>query len=568
MGPIAYYRADFLEPAHPVRMATEPRSIPRLRNPDATRMIWPTATKAEIAQGYRLVPGYGLHAHEMWKRPLRRLDHQNYSWFKHQVSRRSGGKRPVNWIFATYDDHASVNFIQFDFDRHYHNGATPEDHAEIEHYFKQQVQILRDIALEQNLDLVWTTSPGDIDAITGKHIQGLYAWLKLDRHYKVEELRGIVAAFKAYHCLEVECCWDVTHRNVRLPGQEFVEVADPETVAICKPVEKRQRETLEHFAIAWAAAKPADSDKLFGPCVCWAEKPAQVPTAAIAALPEPETPSKPKPRSSAPQASPVSRDELVKEPNTFKAATKARICSRLVRHYRGQRAFFNTAVEQAMVELRKVRAATSRTCSDPDLLRATTTRWMEWYFARYDAKKAGRGRTLSDEDRNDEKRISYCKGLSRKLILQQLKHRNLSYREKQAFSKFLDIAEKWNFRVAAKAIYGSHAAVCQKALWFRLMNKLKGILVILVEKNPEARKCRQWGLAASFVNQMHATEQFVSKVLSMHKKEEEKKEKLVYGQAISPLPSNGPTGAPIEASKQVWKELELVSSEFVTPTAS
>ena len=55
MGPIADYISDFLKPAHPTRMAVEPRAMPRLRGPDGGAMIRPTATTKDIERGYALL---------------------------------------------------------------------------------------------------------------------------------------------------------------------------------------------------------------------------------------------------------------------------------------------------------------------------------------------------------------------------------------------------------------------------------------------------------------------------------------------------------------------------------
>lgn len=561
MGPIAHYISDFLNPAHPTRMAVEPRAMPRRRKPDGGASIWPTATKKEIAQGYQMALDFtSMDRGELRRRPLRRLDRKNYSWIKHHFFRKRSETTTVNWIFSTYDDDAIVNFLQFDFDRHYPTGATPDDKAEIDHLFFQQVQILHEIGDEQGFKIVWTTSPGDIDSFTKKHVQGLYAWIKLDQHYEVGELRRLFAAFKEYHGLEVECCWDSRHRNIRLAGQEFVELADPETVTILHPVKKRQREALGHFAVAWDESKPANAKRLFDECVQWAEKQTQDESQPAV--------SKPKVKSSAPLSCPPKLracgpnvGELISEPNTFKAATEAHICSQLAHRYQANSRHFDQAVEQAMTRLKEVRPTTSRTCSDQNLLRSTVTRWMHWYFDHYDPKKASRRNTITDRDREDRERIDYCRGLNRKQVLRHFRDRGLNYREKGIISRFMDMADKWNFRVAVKAIYDGSKAICSKSDWFCLLKKLKGILIVLVEKDAVLHKCRQWGLAQWFVDRLKSAKALASSMLG-HAKAGRKRKKPVYGTAVTPTPSDAGMGSLCEPFGQSPSGNRVISSDY------
>lgn len=547
MGPIATYIQDFLRPAHPTRMATEPRAMPRARTADGDADIWPTATNDEIAQGYRMAPNVLSPARELRRCGLRRLDKNNYSWVRHHLFHKRGGKHKALWLFTTYEDKALVNWIQFDLDRHHAAGATPDEKAEVDHLFRQQVRTLRDIADEQGFDIVWTTSPGDLDPFDGRHIQGLYAWIKLDRRIRVADLRRFATAFKARHLLEMECCWDSKHRNIRLGGQEFVEIADPETISIINPVKKQQREALGHFAVAWQSARPANASCLFDECVAWYEAQQQRETAA--AQSEPAV-SDTQPRSTASRnpglpgrvstrrtrraggyvpASLPTRSALLGEQNTFKAATDARICSLLVRKYRGDRACFEIAVKEGMTELRAIRPATSKTCGSPTRLRSTVTRWMNWYFKNFRPERCVSKARITDRDVEDRKRVAYCLGLDRARVLRHLKHRNLTYHEKSILSRFLDLAQKWNFRVAVKAIYDGPKAICSKPEWFTLVRKIQGILFVIREKQVEEGKCRQWAFAPSFVQRLQQTEACVAHVLQAVEDGEEKKKKPVYG---------------------------------------
>ncbi len=546
MRPIANYIQDFLRPAHPTRMATEPRAMPRARTADGDAEIWPTATNEDIARGYRIAPNVLSPAREPRRYALRRLDKNNYSWVRHHLFHKRGGKHKALWLFTTYQDEALVNWMQFDLDRHYEEGATPDEKAEVDHYFHQQVRILQDIADDQGFDIVWTTSPGDLDPFDGQHIQGLYAWIKLDRHTRVADLRRFVEAFKARNWLEIECCWDTRHRNIRLGGQEFVEVADPDTITIINPVKKQQREALGHFATAWATARPANATNLFDECVAWYEAQQRGTTAAPSEPAVSETqpgrtvsespglPGRVLRRQTqragihVPAALPT-RAALLGEHNTFKAATHARICSLLARKYRGDRASFEIAVQEGMAELRAIRPASSKTCGSPTRLRSTVTRWLNWYFKGFRQERCVSQARITDRDIEDRKRVAYCLGLDRARVLRHLKPRNLTYHEKSILSKFLDLADKWNYRVAVKAIYDSPKAICTKFEWFTLVRKLKGILFVVTQAQVEERKCRQWAITQSFVQQMEETEKFIADVLQRAEGGEEKKKKLVYG---------------------------------------
>jgi hypothetical protein len=542
MGPIAIYKRDFLERAHPTRMATEPRAMPRARTADGDAEIWPTATKEDIARGYKIAPDFLFATGAPRRCGLRRLDVKNYSWVQHHLSRKKSGNNKAMWIFTTYDDETAVNWMQLDLDRHYAPGMTADEKAEIDFYFHQQVRNLQDVADEQGFDIVWTTSPGDLDPFDGRHIQGLYAWIRLDRDIRVVDLRRFIAAFMEMNLLDIECCWSTKHRNVRLGGQEFVEVADPETISIIHPVKKRQREALGHFAVAWQAARPANAARLFKDALAWyraqQQKASTAPSSASASEHQAEPTTGGNPGLSGRASSPHTRQTrrhapaslpataaLINEPNTFKSATDALICSLITRKYRGDKSQFETAVQEGMAQLQAIRPATSKTCGDPHRLRSTVTRWMDWYFKGFRPDRCSSGARLTGRDAEDRKRVEYCLGLDRARILRHMN--NLTYDEKTIASRFLDLAEKWNYRVAVKAIYDGPNALCSKPEWFNLLSKIKGILIVVDQKQIEDRKCRQWALASWFVQDIKQAEILVASVLQ--EEGEEKKKKEVYG---------------------------------------
>jgi hypothetical protein len=503
--------------------------MPRARTAKGEAEIWPTATTQEIAQGFRLVPDFFFRAGKTRRCGLRNLHANNYQWVKYHVSRKRGGKNDPLWIFTTYNDETHVNWVQFDFDRHYAPGMTTDEKAEVDFHFRQQVRNLQDVADEQGFDAIWTTSPGDLDPFDGRHIQGLYAWIKLDRHLRVVDLRRFIEAFMEMNLLEVECSWSSKHRNIRLPGQEFVEVADRETISMIHPVQQRQREALGHFAVAWQAARPANASRLFKDAIAWYRAQQQKASAASSS----GTPTASKTRKSPaihrkPTAALPSTLALIGEQNTFKAATDARICSLLAQKYRGDKSQFETAVQEGMAALRAIRPMTSKTCGDPHRLRSTVTRWLNWYFKGYRPERCSSGAHASDRDTEDRKRIEYCLGLDRARVLRHLDRCHLTYHEKTIVSRFLDLAEKWNYRVAVRVIYDGDEVICSKPEWFSLLRKIKGILTVVDQKDADDHKCRQWALAPWFVEDIKQAEILIASVLQDVEREEKKK-KEVYG---------------------------------------
>jgi hypothetical protein len=238
-------------------------------------------------------------------------------------------------------------------------------------------------------------------------------------------------------------------------------VADPDTITIINPVKKQPREALGHFAVAWASARPASVSRLFDECVAWYEaqqrEMAATPSQPAAGEHRPEptaASSSRRPKRARSQwthhahphllASMPTRAELIVEANTFKSATDARVCSLLARKYRGDRAKFETAVQEAMTQLKAIRPTTSKTCGSPTRLRSTVTRWLNWYFKTSRPERCSSNARITDRDIEDRKRVQYCLGLDRARVLRQLKACNLTYRETSIVSQVVDLAEKWN----------------------------------------------------------------------------------------------------------------------------
>jgi hypothetical protein len=521
------YFESFLKPAHRYRWGTELVSIPRYKN-----SLHKANRDEEIDAGYKI----GWMGRKL---RLKRFDAYGFSngkqtgtafnAFRNSILRRDGSKAAKKWFFVTYPDDAYISVVQFDCDCHVRSGMTPWERDEVVQSFRMQVNSIREMADDVGLDLVWTTSPGDrVDATWdqetaswqgGAHVQGLYAWIKLEKPVQVKKLRRYVAALKDFYNIECESSVDAENRLVRLPGQRYVEVADPETGEVLHPPEKPS-DTLAAFSEAWYAVKPVSPKTLFGPAMDWKKQKAMKPIAT------------PKSLTFAPKNVVVhgcSNGQALKEANTFKAATDRRICSRLTIKYRGNEAFFDHAVEEAKNELVSIRPSSSRTCSSKRLLHSTCKRWMRWYFDNFESSSC-RSSQFSKKESDDRQRFCSSRSLDFSLLLRFLKqHCHLSFRELSIVSAVLNKMRKWHGRVFCRVLYALSGG---KSAWLALKKKLQGYLVILDEW--QRKKCRQWGWSKKVLDSVSAMKQAQEDVAALLAGvEEELCVKRVVGEATS-----------------------------------
>ncbi|MCH7686746.1 MAG: hypothetical protein IH899_08710 [Planctomycetes bacterium] len=341
------------------------------------------------------------------------------------------------------------------------------------------------MADEVGFDVVWTTSPGNLIGGSwsrengcwegGEHVQGLYAWIKLDKPVQVKKLRGYVTALRDYYGIECESSVDAKNHPVRIPGQRYVEVVDPETLQILHPPEKPS-DTLAWFAEEWFSAKPASLKALFGPAMSWKRK-------KQSSIVSPRFSSSTSIKHVHVEG--CSTEDALQEKNTFTAATERRICSRIAIKYQGQPAFFDQAVEEAKLELFAVRPLTSKTCRNSRLLHATCKRWMDWYFSTFDSSRC----LVSRRDKEDTKRFASSDSLDPELIVRFLKSRlHLSSRESSIVRSVFEKMQTWKGRIFCRVLYNLAGG---KRFWLALKKKLQGYLVILDEW--QKKKCRQYG---------------------------------------------------------------------------
>jgi hypothetical protein len=521
--PATIYLGSFLLPASTERWLTEICTLPRYK-----ASLFQVNTNYDISLGYKDVDDT-----TPWRRCPSRLELLNdegargsYNKFLCNLFRREGTKIAKRWILATYPYGRA--FIQFDIDRHYKEGMTPLEKAEIDADAQREVGNILDMVKDVGCDVVWTSSPGDI--IDGEHIQGLYAWIKLDHHLSPKKYKAYVHALKEYYLIECE-----TPSVVRLPGQRYVEVVDPETYEIAHPIDpiKKPQATMAWFLDYWNEAKPLQTQKLAS-------------THAVNAL-HVQQQMKPQEQAQPVIAQPIkapaksvniaacSKDDALIEQNTFLAATERRICSRIAIKYHGQETYFDQAVEEAKRELVAVRPSTSNTCSNLGLLDSTIRRWMKWYFVHFDPGKS----KSSMRDNEDRIRVSSSIAVDTSVLLRYLKkHAGLSYSECSIVRRLDERIKRWNGRISCKVLYSFSG---DKRSWFDLFyvgkhsnynrGKLRSLLVLLDEwqRDGKVRKCRQYGWGEKVISGVEHMAQVQEDAAAVLQDTQEKKRETSSG---------------------------------------
>lgn len=224
------YAFRFLHPANPWYYATE--RVP----PDFKRVHGDGkfSVKKKIHARWCEAASNGDYSEIVGERepppyPIKPLDEDNYRLFFQRMLRKG---RPM-WTLVRYDDKAEIDFFVLDCDFkpvHKVGGRyMPVSALELEgkrEDFWNVVTRAHEVLGDRCL---WFTSPGDLHEPTGEHCQGLYAFVKLDRPYKVTDLRQLLEDFVQYHRIgvtdgadvfePVEFHIDRTDKLFRPPGQ-------------------------------------------------------------------------------------------------------------------------------------------------------------------------------------------------------------------------------------------------------------------------------------------------------------------------------------------------------------
>lgn len=173
-------------------------------------------------------------------------------------------------------------------------------------------------------------------------------------------------------------------------------------------------------------------------------------------------------------------------PNTFLAANKSRILSKVTHKYKANWKLFGFALEDVKSELRSIRPSHSRTCNDARLLDSTCKGWLRRYFRTYDGSKV-----KTSHDEMDAKRISESASLNDSFLLRWLKENyQLTYDELTRVQAIQRQLRTWNGRIYHEVLYRLAGS---KREWFRLNAKMEGSLATFVRYSRANHKCRQSG---------------------------------------------------------------------------
>jgi hypothetical protein len=225
---IDFYGSPFckevLDAAHPLRFSKERITFGNDIFDGFRGQIWPANLNDEIADERRLAGARRL--------PLARLDDgsRRYGRLLDNVLRPFGRRECKDHYLATYPDDRPVAFTVLDFDRHPPKGCREPLSVEsdrwlaIDEGFWRKVEAFHRLAAALDVGVLWVQSPGRW-LVDGHGLPcrmfGLYAVV---RHAPrtPSELRPMLEALKGHHGLAVEASWDTLHRNVRIPGQCFM----------------------------------------------------------------------------------------------------------------------------------------------------------------------------------------------------------------------------------------------------------------------------------------------------------------------------------------------------------
>lgn len=514
------YRSLFLDPANPLIWGMGEIAFPR--NRDCPHVN----SGPQIKQGYRFEwPRFDEDAEHVvyFREGLKRISGGTLKW--HLTTEAGKGKRKAKYVLATYDDW--VQFIPFDIDCHPkavgERASTllcdPEALDEAINHFTSRCQEVNAIFTHLGLKTMWYRSPGNI--FNDKHVRGVNGVILLDRPEVKQQLAEYCRALQdLYGLQDIEFTW-LTNKLFRLPFQRHMCLCDPDTLMPLYGSDPSCRYSdfangCQHLNALVEQGQLTDAKILREEWRKWREARTAakaVPTPTVAALP----------LARAVRIARPSDEELRQDKDTFRAATVSRLCSRITIQCRGDMRFFETAVDDAKAELKRIRPADSNTCSNPKLLDSTVRRWLKWYFRNYDP---GRTTAHHERDRADKVRMAYCLHMDAKVILRAIGTR-LSYKEKVQFTTFWRKAQEYVGRVSAKALYAESKALYEKQTWIRLKRRLLNTVIIPIDSHDQSKHvCTQWGLAPMLMARIEEQQKLHDHTCALL---EEKKEETVYG---------------------------------------
>jgi len=501
---IASYCDSFFTPSHLYDHTTETIRFPRVRDFGRRR---PRKEECEAGRKERTVKG---QKREPW------LPRLSVDTFLRRMYRGDAWTLISNWWNA---DLFHPNYAVLDLDIH-----SLDDEDE----FWQQVQRLKDLQIQGKINVVWTTSPGDL--LSTYHVQGLYAWLKWD-----DEIPGEVQCERLNTLLPLMGLGGAGHRHAsnrlltRLPGQPYVQLCDPDPATRDLGVLPPDHEFIRAYTQAHRSSHPQSIERLayfWSFATAWHNAPTnnlddlierfQVknPVAIQAITPETmraeKSIKKPSPLVQPPVKKPKSRstrkadlpygwsektpDELKDGHNTFDAWVKhSKEFSRVTHKYRGDLNSLPQALTELEDTLHTCRPSTSRTCGNRHVYQRDITRIGRWFFTHYDPAKKGHVHSPEKEEADKARFVRYTKVRKGKLLNYLLNRRRCSSEIYQfVFNHWYDMMVKWNGRISYKAVLENCGSY---SLYLKLIKEMKklGLRVALAEYDKDKNHCRQYG---------------------------------------------------------------------------
>jgi hypothetical protein len=416
-------------------------------------------------------------------------------------------KHRLFWWFFQYGLDAWLDWFQIDFDNH--DGLNEEQmHKSI----RQFISIIESIGGT----IVWTTSPGDI--INGKHVQGRYGYVRLDRRYSVEYLRSLTTAIKQKIGITDEYCWQSKFRNIRLLGQQWVEVCDPITGELVDPVGKNepQIKSMDVASEAWCNSKAINLDDLLAlPDLITIEPTKASKASKVAHIQDldieldnedtftPHTDWTP------------ARDDTsmeVFEHDTLKVIRNE--VARQVRYTKGL-ATRQQLIDLVMLSAPKLRPTTSKTVNNPAKMKYMISSCVDYFLPKYPEFMKNSKKTNWSYTRE----LLFTKAKS---LIKQVQDEDESITTGSLITLFIMLL-KWNGFAAAKVLYDSPDAlftrnqwsVIKKVLFYEMREHIKPGLRV-EDGNPVfvRGKCTQYALKEALVKTLSEKETTASSSLT------------------------------------------------------
>jgi hypothetical protein len=538
------FSKEILDTAHPTRFSKERITYSKDIFDGYRGDIWSANRLDEIDGGERLVGGKRI--------PLARLNDgsRRYGRMLDNMLRPFGRRECKDHYLTTYPDDKPVAFTILDFDRHPPKGrreplsVESDEWLSIDDAFWDQVSDFHNLATRLDVDVMWVQSPGRW-LIDGHHLPcrmfGLYAVVRHEPRTP-SELRPMLAAIKGRAGLEVETSWDTRHRNIRIPGQSFMDVCrvDPSRRSIT-PIRdadvsgerERNMDRLVATVDAYEGLRREGGERLLGegtrlPGV--RSKGGPPPEGAVEGLVTSPSGNGESPASDSLgvgqelTASPFRKTVAVKtresrssrkahhasditdtarwlrEPDTFRVLRDSGLLYRVLREFGWDESRVGKAVEWAAVRLRRLRPASSATCSDDSTLTKFLRKHYLWGCRTYDPAKAKASARLKARIA-DEGRIAPSLRLADKVLNVYLRNVvGLSARDMNYFIAFRGLERAYAGRVACGALYATFGSQ-RRFMDFQRRHRL---LFIAQAHSQSQGRCRQWSLSPSVVRSVRA----------------------------------------------------------------